>query len=455
MPVAQPKKMLRIGVFQGKRCLEERLIRRRETVSFGQDEQNSFVILSSSMPKKHSLFVHDATSDKFLLSVDDSMSGRVAMSEGKVIELKKDQEFKGFTKVDDLYQIQLSERSRGRIVIGKIVILFQFVNPPDEAVGALILGGKGGGFMGRLSEFIGLGLALCLIASLLFHIVPLMYVMLQDWPRNDEELSIIPSWFLEHEAVVQVEEEKPEETQSTEEGEGDLEEQPTEDAEPTPAKAPSTPADAKALRAARQDSGKKIVAGILGVDGGDGLANIGADILGSAGTVSAFEGLSRDDIGGPGSGGTGMGLNLGSGGSAIGEAGLKTLGGSGAADGVVGSATKDVKVERQKVQIKISEDTSIPTSVQATDKSALEAAMAKKKMDIERCYQRVIQEHGAKPGRLVARITIGKDGSVMKVEITEDQVGSGLTACVQAKIKRWKFPTLDRPVTLMKRWIFG
>ncbi|MFA5624374.1 MAG: AgmX/PglI C-terminal domain-containing protein [Bradymonadales bacterium] len=453
MPVAQPKKLLRIGVFQGKQCIEERLIRRRETVSFGQNEQNSFVILSSSMPVTHQLFVYESKNDSYYLCVEKSMGGRVALPDGKIIELRKIDEAKQAKKVGDLYRIQLNDRSRGRVVIGKIVVLFQFVNPPDEAVGAMMLQSKGGGLFGRLSEFIGLGFAICLLLSLLIHIVPLLYVVLQDWPRNDEELIMIPSWFLEHEAVVQVEEEEPDEL--VQEGEGDegMGEDAVEDVAPT--KTPAPPSDAKALRAARQESGKKIVAGILGVDGGDGLSNIGADILGSAGTVSAFEGLSRDDIGGPGSGGTGMGLNLGSGGSSTGEAGLKSLGTGGASDAVVGSTTQGVKVARERVQIKMSDDTSIPTSVEASDKSALEAAMAKKKIDIERCYQRVIQEHGQKPGRLVARITIGKDGSVMKVEITEDQIGSGLTACVQAKIKRWKFPTLDRPVTLMKRWIFG
>ena len=47
--VALPK-VLRIGIIQGGKIIEERIVRRRETVTFGPSEKNTFVLPASDIP---------------------------------------------------------------------------------------------------------------------------------------------------------------------------------------------------------------------------------------------------------------------------------------------------------------------------------------------------------------------------------------------------------------------
>ena len=53
------------------------------------------------------------------------------------------------------------------------------------------------------------------------------------------------------------------------------------------------------------------------------------------------------------------------------------------------------------------------------------------------------------------KITIGTDGKVLSVNTSVDDVGKGLAECVEAKIKRWTFPKMGKPITVAKRWVFG
>ena len=56
-------------------------------------------------------------------------------------------------------------------------------------------------------------------------------------------------------------------------------------------------------------------------------------------------------------------------------------------------------------------------TVAKADKSTMEGVFRKKKGQIEKCYRRVVQKYGKKPGKLVVKLTIGPEGKVEKVEI--------------------------------------
>ena len=49
---AFPKvKILRIGIIQGGRIVEERLVRKRENITIGQSAKNMFIVLSNALPR--------------------------------------------------------------------------------------------------------------------------------------------------------------------------------------------------------------------------------------------------------------------------------------------------------------------------------------------------------------------------------------------------------------------
>ena len=53
---APAPKILRIGIIQGARIVEERLVRKRQDVTIGQSTKNMFVIPTEALPKTFTLF---------------------------------------------------------------------------------------------------------------------------------------------------------------------------------------------------------------------------------------------------------------------------------------------------------------------------------------------------------------------------------------------------------------
>ncbi len=119
-------KVLRIGVVQSGRVIEERIIKQRTHVTVGPSEKSMFVISSDTVPANFRLF--ELVVDEYCLNFVDSMSGRIALPSG-VSDLSV---LKGHAKrsAQGVYQIKLTEDSRGKVVLGDVTFLFQFVAPP-------------------------------------------------------------------------------------------------------------------------------------------------------------------------------------------------------------------------------------------------------------------------------------------------------------------------------------
>ena len=468
-----PPKVLRLGVFQGERCIEERLLRKRIDVSIGQTLSNTFVVPASSMPKSHPLFRVDGKGDYFLL-VNDRMGGRISQG-GEVIDLTRLRQSSQARAVDGGYEVRLSNQARGKISFGEIRVLFQFVVAPPVAT-RMLPSALGGGALAGFSTFLGVPILIGLALSAVLQMGPLFFVMLRDWPEP-EGYSEIPDWYLEREielAEEEEEEEESEEEKEEEEGEGEgsgeteavneeiVKEQPKkkDSKESKSTSTPKSAAEVAAEKRMKKSRGKKIVGEVFGVEGDGSIGDsIASNIVGADSTISSLEGLTGSDIGGPGGAGSGDGLGLGLGtggeGSAGGEPGLKNVEGGGG-NKIIGSGPETSEpAKREKAKLKIKTDTKIPSSVASGDKKGIESIFSKKKRHIEGCYKRVIQKYGDQSGKVVVKITIGTDGKVLKVSTTVDEIGKNLSSCIEAKIKRWKFPAQDKPITVAKRWVFG
>src|SRR5512133_1525084 len=73
-------KVLRIGVVQAGRVVEERIIKLRTHVTVGPSEKSMFVIASDAVPANFRLF--ELVGEEYCLNFVDSMTGRVALPSG-------------------------------------------------------------------------------------------------------------------------------------------------------------------------------------------------------------------------------------------------------------------------------------------------------------------------------------------------------------------------------------
>src|SRR5690349_8344086 len=72
-------KILRIGIIQGARIVEERLVRKRQNVSIGQSTKNMFVIPTEALPKSFTLF--EVTGQNYALNFTEGTDGRVSLGD--------------------------------------------------------------------------------------------------------------------------------------------------------------------------------------------------------------------------------------------------------------------------------------------------------------------------------------------------------------------------------------
>ncbi len=110
--MATGPKVLRIGMVQEQRVVDERIIRDRSNVSVGSNEKNTFVVSGAAVPPTLRLF--ERTGDRYVLNFLDGMRGRIALPTG-INEL---QTLKGQARrtQQGAYQIPLTEDSRGKLV---------------------------------------------------------------------------------------------------------------------------------------------------------------------------------------------------------------------------------------------------------------------------------------------------------------------------------------------------
>ena len=120
-------KILRIGIIQGGRIVEERLVRKREDITIGQSAKNMFVVLSDALPRNWLLF--EMTGSGYVAHFSDGMDARIAVG-NEIISLSQLKQTGKIQKRGAAWVLPLDERARGKITLADMTILFQFVTPP-------------------------------------------------------------------------------------------------------------------------------------------------------------------------------------------------------------------------------------------------------------------------------------------------------------------------------------
>lgn len=427
---AVPKpKILRIGIVQGGRIVEERLVRKREDITLGQSARNMFVVPSDSLPRSWLLF--QATPKGYVALYADAMDARIAVG-NEIISLAQMKQSGRIRRHGQAWAMMLDERSRGKITVGDTTILFQFVTPPPPQPRPQLPASVRGSFSSQL-DWLFTSIA---TVSFVAHLILVIYLRSVDWPRKPD-LEEIPDRFVQ--MVIRKPEPTPVQEQKKEEtGEKKVEKKPSTSA-PAKEKKEISAEEKARLEAERRARLAEQVrnTGILKLLGAkaDGEGSI-ADVLGK-GDVDRDQEKAFQGVGGltvatgdsalrgvkTGTGGTGKVANV---------AGLRGAG------SIAGGDTGSGGGERRVSGIVKSEAPSVDGEL---DPNIVTKEVKARMGAIKACYERALKRNPSLSGKVVVRWTITAAGTVSGIDIDQDSLGdSEVTSCIKSLVARWRFP---------------
>jgi hypothetical protein len=454
-------KILRIGIIQGGKIVEERLVRKRENVTVGQSTKNTFVIPTEALPRSFLLFeVHGHQS--YALNFTDGMDGRISLGD-QVLSLQQLKEQGRAQRRGHLWHLPLNEKARGKVVVGDATILFQFVAPPPPQPRPQLPPSVRGTF----AQTLDWALIALLGLSLLGHFGFVFYLSRVDWPHKPP-LDEVPDRFIS--MIVKAPPKEPEKKQEIiQQGPGEEKKVETKktvsknEGNSRPKGPPRTksPAElqAEAEARARADAERRArlaeqVAsmGLLQKIGAKGEGGRVQDLL-SNGTPGGDQEKALQGVRGVGeaSGGERPGLpGIRGGGSGTGKvAGIGDL----RAVGVQGGGTGEKGPERAVKGVVRSEKPKIDGEMDPRGASqVLQDGMAA----IKGCYERALKRNDKLGGKLVVSIEISTAGKVTSVEADSDDVGDAeVFGCIKSRIMGWRFPAAKgNSVTVVYPFIF-
>ncbi len=431
-------KVLRIGLIQGGKIVEERIIRQRETVTVGASEKNHFVVQAPGLSSRFELF--QLVGNDYILNFTEDMRGRVGLAAG-VQEFEQLRKSGGARKADGYWQVKLTDNSKGKVVVGDTTLLFQFVVPPPvqprPQLPAAVVGGFVAGIDWLFTAFI--------MFSFMTHFGFVIYLENADWPV-EPTIATIPDRiaemiFQEPEPpptpppvdVTEVETET--ETEVADADTATPSERPSGPSEPSSGSGSSAgDSDARLAIEQAQQQVENLLIGALGANGAfadvlrEGAATGNSqDLMEQAqgvGVASSAEGGLRERGGGGGLGSAGEGLG-----------GLQRREGAGQQQ-AEGERVGE-RVIRGRTTVGSLED---ETGSGIFDSNLVVRQLRLRQSAIQRCYERELRNNPTLNGRVVARFSIQPTGSVSGASATENTTGSpAVASCVINVVRGLRF----------------
>jgi len=447
---AQQPKVLRIGVIQGGKIVEERLVPARQPVTVGSGARNTFVLASAGLPESTPVFTWQG--DRYSLVFQEGQDGRIQSPQGAadfgalVAQGLAKRDVRGFA-------VLVGDDQRGKIDFGPVTLLWQLVAQPPEAPKPTLPREAQGNHFRSLDRLF----ASLLLASFAVHAATFVGLSLVELPSEELTLEQIPDRY----AKVLIPDRVVRPQPKVEEPKGAGEEKKPEEAKkPTGEKKPEARAEgaegdaaAKAARAAAvakavQSKGMLKVLGALGPGGSGGAV---ADVFGAGGgmsdVASALAGAGGVAVAtDPGAGGERKGGGQGAAAS-IGE--LATTGGGG------GKVAYGAKTE-----IKVSG--SVATEEAEVDSPDIDqgklAAFVRARMGlIKACYENALKRNPALKGKLSIRFTILETGGLSEIAPAINSLGApDVAACIIGTMRTWRTPFRPSgPVTVEYPFLFA
>ncbi len=449
MSVQTGPKVLRLGLVQGGRVLEERIIKQRTSVTVGSNEKAMFVLQASNLPPNFKLF--ELVGPDYHLNFIDGMNGRLALTSG-ITDLAA---LRGQAKkVGNAYQVRLTEDARGKVVIGDTTFLFQFVAPPPvQPRPQLPLSVQGG-----MANDIDWTLTIIAAFSFLVHF-GFVGAMYSDWmdPAVSEGISV--SALIE--SLKNIPTPPPLEVST------DTTTSPTATAANTAAAA-SKPAggqhsgakgagkssavsDAKAAAMTQQAEAMQMQ--LLAALGGQSSVS-GA--LGRNGEIPPVD-LSAAAASGAGVSGAGGDLRTGSGGGPVqGGGGKGGLGGIGGGTGGSGTGVTAGTETRVVGPMAVANVGGASATVPVSDADRVIAGLRPR---FRACYQTGLNSDPSMAGKVQITAKIGPNGEVNSADVASNTgLSASVASCIARAIKNAQFSapggsgsTLSVPVTFVQQ----
>jgi hypothetical protein len=439
---APKPKILRIGIIQGGRIVEERLVRKRENITIGQSAKNMFVVPSDALPRNWLLF--ETSGNQYVAHFSDGMDARIAVG-NEIISLSQLKQTGKIQKRGTSWPLPLDERSRGKISLADMTILFQFVTPPPPQPRPQLPASVRGSALTGMDWFFTTIAAI----SFLLHLSLIIYLRNVDWPRKPD-IEAVPDRFVQ---MVQVkkEEKKPVEAKKTDEKKDEKKTEEKKKAvaeekkqaapkkelsEEEKAKLAEEKARADAERRARLAEQVKST-GLLKLLGAraDGEGSI-ADVLGK-GDVDRDQEKAFQGVGGVGvASGNDQLRGIKSGGSGSGR--VASVGGLRGSGSIEGGGTGQAAAEKKVSGVVKSEAPAVDGEL---DPSMVAKEVRSRLGAIKACYERALKRNPNLSGKVVIHWTITQAGTVSGVDVEQDTLGDAeVASCIKSLVARWRFP---------------
>lgn len=442
-------KVLRIGLVQGGRVVEERIVKKRQTVTVGPSEKNLFVVPAQDLPSSFKLF--ELVEGTYYLNFTSGMDGRIALPTGiSTLGMLQGQARKTSTGG---YQVKLTDDSRGKVSLGETTLLFQFVAPPPAQPRPQLP-------VSVTRGATGIDWATTMIAafSFLAHFMAIG-ALYSDWldPVVDYDMNVkglveavknLPPPPQLEEKTPEDAEDKPEETKA--------EEAPKPE-KPTPRPAPVAPGEKQKLSqaqvAALSNELDSFDMGILGASTGESAT---ANVL-TAGDSIASSILDRAAASGAGvsSGGPGS-IRLPGAGGALrpGEAGggLNQIGSAEATAGDSSGTAQKVAGPKGSAAVG-------GADVAGGSVGNASSVVARMSAGFRACYNRGLSTNPDAGGKITLKIRVGPGGEVTGVAASSSgNLPDGVVSCVKARAQAARFSppegggaVITVPVTFVKQ----
>jgi len=458
----QSKKILRIGIIQNGKIVEERLLRKRKPVTVGESGKNTFVVPATGLPARFPLF--QLKDGKYTLTIADWMDGRISLGSqvGTLQTFKQQSIAKKVGQVSyqapesntrkevPVYELPLIEKSRGKLTFGEVTLLFQFVNPPPAPVQAKRPALLKGGWLKSVDWVYSITLFVSLAAHMGF-----VYWCNATGPLPEVTMDMIPSRFRTFYKVAKPPEprlEKPKKNKDSDKkdkSKDKVKDKKKNDKtkvkkkEETKVKKPvrkKTPEELAAEREARRRkmsakfarTGFLALLGKKGKDGKGAFANVlkgGAqmekDLDNALKGVKGVANATRERIRGP--------RNRGD--KGIIESRSTRL--VGPKEGKTG-VPKTKKHKGVKVRGKVL--TQEPIIEGTLNQNKLIKLINRKRRSVAYCYERELKKNPGLSGKITVQITIAKNGRVAQTEIEDNTLTATIGRCMVKRVKRWRFP---------------
>lgn len=435
-------KVLRVGLFRDKKIVEERIIRRRETVSIGTAAKNHLIIKSGMLPRKlESRFeLFQLVGDDYILNFTKDMSGKVVLP-GGVQKLEHLRDSGAARDAGTHFQIKLSDTSRGNIRVGDFTVFFEFVSAPPITPKPQLPAAVQRGFIKNIDWTF----TTWVIFSYMLFFGFIIYMENADWQvdKGDEEVpESLARLIFEAPMEPPTVEEEVEEGEGEEEAEEEGKAEAAEERRPAqvvegeaPAGEPAATAEGRARIA--EEAAAQAEAMLLGAlgEGGGALGDVlaggavtgnAADVLAQASGVGVATKSEAGTLRTRSGGGSGQKAGLGS---------LKKSQGAGKA-AKEGQAVQERAV-RGNVGVRAGGDIG---GSGAFDAATVQRQIKQRLKSITRCYESELRKNPSLSGKVTVTFTIQERGNVTDARASENTTGSSAVAeCVTRTISRFRF----------------